>query len=139
MTTNVVSVHEATSFSEIVDVFFSQNVTSAPVVDSEMNLKGLLTHYDLLYRLFPAPEKFYEDPNYFKYKNLRTSKVELNKLTATDIMNKNVVTVSPSDNIMKVCSLMVINRLRRIPVELNSRLLGVVYSKQLSRSMLLSD
>ena len=132
MTTNVVTVNETANFSEIADIFFLRKITSAPVVNKVKNIKGIISHYDLLYRLFPPPEEFYTDPNYFRYKDWHTSKRDLNNLRAVDIMTTKVITVNPDDEIRKACSVMVINHLRRLPVEDNSKLLGVVYSKVLT-------
>ena len=137
MTRDVITVHESSLFADILDIFLQKKLTSLPVIDDNKQLKGMLSQYDLLYRLFPSPEKFYLDIRYFTdYSHIEEERGELKKLCARDLMNPKYFSVSPDDHILKACSLVVTNSLSRLPVKEDENLVGIVVAKRLTKQYL---
>lgn len=139
MTRDVDAIHESSRFSEVLDLFLEKRLTSTPVIDDNNHIKGILTHYDLLYRLFPSPEKFYLDIRYFTdYSHIEGATEELKNLCARDLMNSQYISVHPDDHILKACSLVVIHHISRLPVEEDEELVGIVIAKKLTDKYLTS-
>lgn len=81
-----------------------------PVLDEEHNLLGVVTDRDIVIR------------NIAK----KASDNNKKKMTAEDVMTRNVVTASPEDNIYDISKIMALKKIRRIPIVANNKLVGIV-------------
>lgn len=114
MIEDVVSVRPSTTFKQLVDLLWVNDVSALPVVDERGVLQGIVTESDLLAR------------TEFKLtgKGARGSgKAELfeklalaSPLTAGDVMTSPVVAVRPEDTLAATARRMRARQLRRLPV-----------------------
>ncbi len=88
--------HPSTSWRDIASALVDGGYGSLPVVDSEKNLLGIVSEYDLLKVLMDEQDE--------------------NKVKAEDIMTKDTVTVEEDTPITDVIRVLEENRLIRVPV-----------------------
>jgi CBS domain-containing protein len=99
MTTGVVSVSPDTPIAEIADRLGAHQISAVPVIDASENVVGLVSEYDLLAKT---------------------------GLTAADVMTTAVITVTVDTEIADIRDLLVSQRIRRVPVLENGRMVGIV-------------
>lgn len=115
MVEDVISVSPATSFKQLVDLLWINDVSALPVVDERGVLTGIVTESDLLARAeFDPKAKAGSAANRKAalYGKLETA----SPLTAGDVMTSPVVTVRPDDKLADTARLMRAKKLRRLPV-----------------------
>lgn len=99
MTTVVVSVSPDTPIAEIADRLGLHHISAVPVVDASEHVIGLVSEYDLLAKT---------------------------GLTAADVMTTAVITASVDTEISDIRNLLVSQRIRRVPILENGRMVGIV-------------
>lgn len=114
MTDRTVSVGEDEPVSTAAKLLKRYNIGALPVHDDKGRLRGILTDRDIVLRCVAAED------------DAATVKVR-------EIMSRSLVTVSPFDEVGLAASRMAECQVRRIPVEENGRLVGVIALCDLSR------
>lgn len=105
MKCGLLTVGRQTTLTETADILASKGVTGLPVVDEGMHLQGIVSEKDVLRRLF--------DPN-------------ATGCLVNDIMTEDVISFLHTDSIYDVCSCLINNEFRRVPIVDNGRLVGIV-------------
>lgn|SRR3989338_186028 len=138
MTTNLHCVSPTSLFEEILNILVQNKISGVPVVNGNNKFVGIISEKDLLLNLFPSPQEFYHDYHYyFNHEHIEQEAVKISHLTAQDLMTTDVITVSPLDHCLKACALLIIHRIRRLPVvEGNNKLVGIVTTNNLYRNYL---
>jgi CBS domain-containing protein len=99
MTTRVISVAPETPIAGIAELLGTHRISAVPVVDQAEHVVGLVSEYDLLAKTGTA---------------------------AADIMTSSVISVTTDTEISDIRQLLVNQRIRRLPVLENGRLVGIV-------------
>lgn len=99
MTKDVIWVKPETTREQLLDVLSDNDISGVPVL-SDGNLVGIVTEDDVLTK---------HDGD-----------------TVGEIMTKNVITVNEKDPIHRVASILIRNRVKRVPVMSNSDMVGIV-------------
>lgn len=102
----VYTVSPQTKGSAIADIMAERNVGSVPVVEEDCTLVGLITEFDLL--------------------RVMDEGKDLDRLAATDIMTRDVVSVTEERSIKDVVHLLQERHLIRVPVVRGKALVGIV-------------
>lgn len=141
MSKKVITVSPQTTFREIGKITFgrrfSQKFSSVPVVDKKGKLVGIVTGKDLLKRLYPSEEQliedFFEASNFYKMEeNVHSAE----RLTAQEIMTKTPRVTSPETPLLKAGSLMIVERVRRLPViDKKGKLVGIISQGDIFRAV----
>lgn len=116
MTPKPFTIYEDDNLQLAEDMMQWRYIRHIPVIDHEGNLVGLLTHRDLLKASVSALAKFKREE--MKRLNLMIS--------AKDIMQKQVVTVSPEAQIQEAADLMLGNKFGCLPVVKKGKLIGII-------------
>ncbi len=107
------------------------------VVDTEDRLVGVVTEADLIKVLIPKYLSFDEflisamNENYFENKC-----IESRALPVTEIMTKTVLLVHADDTVIHAAALMVINKVRTLPVVADGKVVGIVHLINLIRHIM---
>ena len=102
--------------------------TSLMVVDDQNLFVGIVTMFDILYKLRPGFLNHGVDGKDVSWVGLiQTCKKELIKKRVRDIMSPEIVGALPDEHLMTILDRMVKNKYHRLPVLENDRLVGVVY------------
>lgn len=137
MRTSVHTIHEDSPFEEILSEFLDKRISGAPVINHYEKLVGIISEKDLFSYLFPSEEEFYSDIEYWKNKShLEEGATRITKMRARDMMRTNVITVAPSDSVMHACSLLLVNKIRRLPVVHGEKIVGIVTTGDLYQNFL---
>jgi CBS domain-containing protein len=99
MTTHVISVAPETPIAGIAELLGTHRISAVPVVDQAEHVVGLVSEYDLLAKT---------------------------GTTAADVMTSSVISVTADTEISDIRQLLVNERIRRLPVLENGRLVGIV-------------
>jgi len=122
MTTDLITVTPATPLAEFARICAEDGISGAPVVQIDGKLVGIVSKTDLITRLLA------EDPRWGT-----ATEVELHSLgedlrEVQDIMNEDLVTVAPDTPIPELARSMARDRVHRVVVVEDDRLLGIVTS-----------
>lgn len=107
MTHQVISIAPEETVAVAARQLARHNIGALPVCSSDGRLKGMLTDRDIVLRCIAADQ----DPN--------TQRV-------SDIMSRRVVSVKPEDMAKTASDLMSAEQVRRLPVEQDGRVIGMV-------------
>ncbi len=111
MTEDVISVKTGTPIYTAVELMAENNITGIPVVEDDMTLVGILTEKDVL--------RLYYDRGSEAGKNV------------DDFMTQPAIFFSEKESLHDVCSCLVNNVFRRVPVVSGGKLVGIVSRKDI--------
>lgn len=132
METAVITVGPDTTVEELADVLVNNKVSGVPVVDEEGNLLGIVTEGDLLHKEISPRVPITISPVFgglASLKDFEKYQSDMKKLSATkasEIMTTKLYTVQETADIKEIASLMVDNKVNRIPVLIGTKLAGIV-------------
>lgn len=137
MTKEVITVSEDDTIEKCANLLITHNLSGLPVLDDNGKIKGIVTEGDLIRRIsriegpaalevlggifyLESPKKFME-----KVKNSMGSK-------ARDIMTKDIITISPDKEMEEGATLLVKNKIKRLPViDKEGNIIGIVSRKDI--------
>ena len=115
MNTEVITITADVIVEETIRILIKNQISGMPVVDEEEHLVGIVSEFQLL-KILVCPE--------IKEKPVR------------DVMTKDVLTVAPKTLLSDVTSMMVMHRIRRLPVTDNGKIVGIIARRDLLRYVL---
>ena len=117
MNTDVVTVEKGTPVTEAIKKLVRNNFTGLPVVDSQNQVIGIISEKDIL----ALAVNQNEEPNYLIDNNLMVE----------DFMTTPAVTIDANESLTALCSCLMKNEFRRLPVILKNKLVGIVTRKDI--------
>ena len=115
MTTQVICIHKDTPIYEAVDLMVTNSITGIPVIENDSMLVGILSEQDVL-RLFQTYEK------------------EKDK-TVSEFMTQPAIHFEEDEGIGDICSCMMQNSIRRVPITSNGKVVGVISRSDILRQI----
>jgi CBS domain-containing protein len=112
MSHRILTISPEATVHDAIELLLDRDVSGVPVVSGKGELVGMITQFQLMEVLF--------DP-------------EIEEKRVSDFMTKRLITVGEDEMLARAASLMVTNRIRRLPVLRNGRLCGVVSRGDLLR------
>lgn len=141
MTRDVVTVKRETSIRELAEIFTTRRISSAPVVDDDGALIGIVTESDLVEQdkslHIPTVISLFDWVIYLE--SGKKFEKELKKMTGQtvgDIFTTEVETVSPTTPLSEVADLMSTRKVHAIPVVEGNRVVGIIARIDLVRTMI---
>lgn len=141
MTRDVVTVKRETSIRELAEIFTTRRISSAPVVDDDGVLIGIVTESDLVEQdkslHIPTVISLFDWVIYLE--SGKKFEKELKKMTGQtvgDIFITEVETVSPTTPLSEVADLMSTRKIHAIPVVEGNRVVGIIARIDLVRTMI---
>ena len=125
MTTGVKTGKADTPVKEIANTMFFNKISGLPIVDDDNKIIGIVSEKDLLTKMFPDMATIAAEgrPD---FEAMEKEYADTLELVASDIMTRIVSTVSPDMPIMKAASMMCVNKICRIPVAEDDKLVGII-------------
>lgn len=115
-----------TSLLEVVSLMCLYRYSGLPVMEED-KMVGFIAEKDVLHRLFPTLEDMMADGfGGVDFDAMMSKYKDVVNLKVSELMVKNIVTVSPDEHILKAATTMVRHRFRRIPVAVEGRLVGML-------------
>jgi tRNA nucleotidyltransferase (CCA-adding enzyme) len=115
MTERVVCIPAHATLEQAARILIENHVSGAPVVDGSEHLVGVLSEFQLLVLAYNPMSKCEPVSQY---------------------MTKDVVSVGPDTTLSEVANLLIVRRIRRIPVVSENRILGIISRSDLLRHAL---
>jgi CBS domain-containing protein len=139
MVKDVVTLRPKDTLRDVAVRFADHNISGAPVVDDEGHVVGIVSEADIfetikrrskeLKMVYLSPGlsmvglSFKESPSDKKTEDII---MEIGDIRVSQMMVRNVITVTPEDNIKAAIDLISSGRINRVPVVKNGKLVGIV-------------
>ncbi len=117
MTKKMITVSKQSSLYEAIELLIKNKISGLPVVDSENCLLGVVTEKDIM-------ESLFTDNNQNK--------------NVCDCMTHAVISFTPEDSVVNICSCFIRNPIRRVPIIDNNKLVGIVSRRDILSIMFAS-
>jgi CBS domain-containing protein len=116
----------------VVGLLCKNRISGVPVVDGKGRLVGLISERDVL-------EAMYPDRPELRQRRAGTPGAradrEIASIASSEIMVGEVITAAPDTDILRLASLMAVNKIRRIPIVEEGRLVGIVSQGDVYRAI----
>ena len=141
MTKNIITVIKETTIRELAELFTQHRISSAPVVDDNGGMIGIVTETDLIEQdknlHIPTVISLFDWVIYLE--SDKKFEKELNKMTGQtvgDIYTQKVETVTPATPVSDVADIMSSRKINSIPVVEGNKVVGIVARIDLIRTMI---
>lgn len=146
MSTDIISALESWTVKYLTDFFVDKQISGAPVINSEEKLVGVVTITDLLKADSTSADNTIIDITSDHLSELSRNKIseddvkQLNSqansfFTVGSIMTREVIQVSPEDNLISAAAIMLENDIHRLFVTNNSIVSGVITTMDLIKPL----
>lgn len=132
--------------STLVDFFKNNHISGMPVVKNE-KVVGMVSETDIL-KLFktpdisvdmilPSPFEIIEMPirSVIRYEEFKKTLEDIRMKPVRDIMNKKIYSISPDSTLEYASDIMVKQRINRLPVIENGKLVGILVRSDIIRCL----
>jgi CBS domain-containing protein len=137
MTTDVVTVHADTPYSDIVSILVKHRISAVPVVDRFHEVIGVVSEADLLHKV-----EFIGDTEHrlFEWGSKKVNRAKADGATAIELMSSPAVTIQPGVSVVVAAKRMEAAKVKRLPV-VNDRghVVGIVARSDLLNMYLRPD
>lgn len=137
MVTNVITVGPDAKVSEVARTLLENRISALPVVDASGRLVGIVSEGDLMRRTESDTEIHRS-----WWLNFLTSKeasaaefVRSHSQRVTDVMTPRVITASPDTPLHEIATLLERNRIKRVPIVKDGKLVGIVSRANLLQAL----
>jgi CBS domain-containing protein len=115
MIADLLAIRADTTVEEAIRSLLDHRVSGAPVVDQQGRLVGIISEFQLLEAIY---------------------RPEVKQEQVRDLMTRDVITVTEEAALSEVANLLLLHRIRRVPVVRDGRLVGIVTRRDLLRCTL---
>jgi CBS domain-containing protein len=137
MTTYVHKVKPEDKVSKAVYLICRHNIAGLPVVDDQDKVVGVISEKDILKAMYPDYAQFHQDPiSAMDFEKMEENFRDVNSMKVKEVMSAPPITATPDTPILKIGSLMILKRIRRVPiVDKEGKLLGIISEGDVHRSV----
>lgn len=140
MIKKIITIKSGATLEQAARILVKKNISGAPVIDDNGKMIGMISEKDLFRALYPNFRDILSDIKFLFSKNKIKYQIEKKKKTIVDnIMTEKIVTIDENAPLLKAGSLMLTERIHRIPVTRDNRLIGIVSRRDIFRRLLKSD
>ena len=140
MFTPVTTVDENCSLEKAAKIMLDCNVGGLPVIDSRGDICGIVTESDFVAKNRGVPFSIYRFPQMFgewmPHKHVEQIYEAARRRSVSEIMSRNVITLTEADTLETVLEKMLKCGLHRLPVVRDKKPVGMVTRHDLLRLML---
>ncbi|MBL7005297.1 MAG: CBS domain-containing protein [Gammaproteobacteria bacterium] len=126
MSSSLKTVTPDTPMSEVVSMMCLYRLSGIPVVEDDNKLVGFISERDVLDPMFPTLEDMMDGMSGVDMTAALGKYADVVSMSISELMTKQVITVTPDTELLKAAARMVGNKFRRIPVAVGDRLLGML-------------
>ncbi len=128
MNINAIRILKGSTMAEAADLAAMSNASGLFVVDKENNFVGVLSEGDMMQNALPKIDEIMSDPGGLESSGQLFSE-KGSQLAEDEIDNhlvKSVITVRPTDSLLKAATTMALKKMRRLPVVQDGKLVGTI-------------
>ncbi len=112
MSTKLVAICPDATVEEAIYSLLENRVTGAPIVDEQGHLLGIVSEFQLLEAIY---------------------RPEVKQELVSDVMTKDVISVAEDATLSEIANLLLLHRIRRVPVVREGKLVGIITRRDLLR------
>jgi len=140
MVKKVKTIKSGQTLEQAAKILIEKNISGAPVVNKEGKLVGMVSEKDLFKTLYPDMQDVLRHIKLWLSKEKIKYRVAAKKKILVDsFMTKKVIAVNEDEPILKVGSLMLAEKIHRLPVLRKNKLVGIVSRRDIFRKLLKDD
>jgi CBS domain-containing protein len=140
MIKRVITVKSGMTLEQAAEILVKNNISGAPVVNKNGKLIGVISEKDLFQALYPNFRDIIFDLKLLLSKNKIKNRIEKKKKIIIDkIMTEKPIVIDENAPVLKAGSLMLAERIHRIPVVRKNKLVGIVSRRDIFRKLLKAD
>ncbi len=139
MTRNVITVDPGATVQAVAGLLSERGISGAPVVDATGQIVGIISEGDLLRRTEIGTDQPDSVRRSWWLEDFATARardyVKSHGRTVSDIMTHDVVTVTDDTDLREIARLLETNRIKRVPVLHDGKIVGIVSRSNLVRAL----
>lgn len=121
----------------LLEILSRHKITGVPVVNQEQEVIGFISQHDIVKDALPNYLGIVNSGSILsEFIQLSKSLKENSNRPIKDFMKKNVITVNESDNEVLAADLLIRNKVQRLPVTRNKKLVGIITLTDICRMMI---
>jgi CBS-domain-containing membrane protein len=128
MITNVVTVGADASVQDVANLLLAHRISAVPVVTATGEILGIVSEGDLINR--PEAQTSHRRSWWLdalaSNESLAAEYVKSHSRQVTDVMTRDVITAAPDTPVAEVAALLEKNRIKRVPIVKDGRIVGIV-------------
>ena len=137
MTSKVITVDENASVITVAKLLAERGISAVPVVDSENRVIGMVSEGDLLHRAETGTER---RQSWWLEMMASTNRlagdyIKSHSGNVKDVMTRDVLSVTETTSVADIAILLETNRIKRVPVLRDGKLVGIVSRANLVRAL----
>jgi CBS domain-containing protein len=137
MTREVVTVAPETPIREIAQILHAKRISGVPVVAADGRVNGIVSEGDLIEHAWTIGEQrgswwltFFSENSVLAREYTKT-----HGRTARDVMTRDVISIPPTASLAEIAKTLERNRIKRVPVIENGKLVGIVTRANLLQAL----
>jgi len=137
MTSEVISVDENATVSAVARLLAERGISAVPVVDKDNRVVGMVSEGDLLHRAETGTErrKSWWLDMMASTNRLAGDYIKSHSVQVKDFMTRNVLSVTETTSVADIALLLETNRIKRVPVVRDGKLVGIVSRANLVQAL----
>jgi CBS domain-containing protein len=137
MTSEVITVDENDSVPSVAKLLAERGISAAPVVDSDNQVIGMVSEGDLLHRAETGTERrrSWWLEMMASTNQLAGDYIKSHSGKVKDVMTRDVISVTDTTPVADIAVLLETNRIKRVPVLRDGKLVGIVSRANLVRAL----
>ncbi|MFK5894204.1 MAG: CBS domain-containing protein [Pseudomonadota bacterium] len=143
MSTGVKTCSKDDSIKDIATIMCFNEISGLPVVDEDNIIIGIVSEKDVLSSMFPDMQDLLDSGGKPDFEDMENDYLNILNNKVSEIMTSTVATVAPDMPILRAASLMWVYKIRRIPVAVDNKLVGILsmgdVHKQIFQETLMAD
>lgn len=138
MSINAVRIMKGSTLAEAAELAAMSNASGLVVVDSENNFIGVLSECDLMDAVIPKMSEIIRSGGELKSSHdlFEEKGKDLAKESIDGYLIENPITIKPDDEVLNVAATMAIQKMRRLPVVADGKLVGTVSRGDVCKAVL---
>ncbi len=137
MIRDVTSVLKDCKLFNLLEILSRHKITGVPVVNQEQEVIGFISQHDIIKDTLPNYLGIINSGSILsEFIQLSKSLKENSNRPIKDFMKKNVITVNESDNEVLAADLLIRNKVQRLPVTRNKKLVGIITLTDICRILI---
>jgi CBS-domain-containing membrane protein len=137
MTSDVITVDQDTSVPEVARLLAERGISAVPVVDKDRRVIGMVSEGDLLHRAETGTERrrSWWLEMMASTNQLAGDYIKSHSGKVKDVMTRDVISVTDTTSVADIAVLLETNRIKRVPVVRDGKLVGIVSRANLVRAL----
>ncbi|MHB8415013.1 MAG: CBS domain-containing protein [Acidiferrobacteraceae bacterium] len=126
MTTRVKTALPDTTLRDVAILMVFYHISGLPVVDENHTLRGVISEKDVLRAMYPKVGEAMKMAQMPRFEDLEHEYRDVLDMPTSTYMTESVFTVGPEDPILRAVAEMFAHKIRRIPVAIAGKLVGIL-------------